>query len=227
MFCCASAARPCGTGLGVFVGVFLSFSFQQGSAAQVVDAAPDTAPLTAAARWEALLGRALLATHRGDAAAALAEVNRARVHITLQAGPSALESYPRSHPLMVQLHMLWDLEQLGVAPTEASAEASEPLRASMRRIEASVVDVESRTRMLALLSALAALHGAPAVAAEAALRQAAACRAVGHCDAAWTGVLRAERGGALAAFALKAKLLWDAARHTEAAGVLQVRVFSL
>lgn len=183
----------------------------------------DADKLAGGDNWEVTLGRVLLATHNGDKATALAALNAARVSVTLQAGPAGLESYPRSHPLMVKLHMLWDLEQLAVAaPPSADA-----LRAGIARIEASVVDVESRSHMLALISAIAELHRVPHVAAEAALRTAAACRAARHHDAAWPAVLRAERGGAAGAFVLKAKLLWDSARRTEAAAALSLGLAAL
>jgi serine/threonine-protein kinase ATR len=196
-------------------------SQRQASTLQVIDNAQPCA-LCDADRWEVTLGRVLLHLRRADSAAAGSVLNAEKILLTVQMGPAGLESYQRTHPLMVKLHMLWDLQQLGVAacargvPLPHSA-----LRAAISRIGSTVVDVESHTQMLALLRALSQLHGAPRVAAETWLRQAAACRAMKHRDAAWVAVLEAERAGVPEAFKLKAKLLWEAARQTEATGVLQ------
>jgi hypothetical protein len=71
---------------------------------------------------------------------------------------------------MVKLHMLSDLERLCIAPVaqQASTAASaQGLRAALQRVQASVADVESHTRMLELLRAVAALKHVPAITAEA------------------------------------------------------------
>jgi hypothetical protein len=74
---------------------------------------------------------------------------------------------------MVKLHMLSDLERLCLAPEAQQAAASstaasaQGLRAALQRVQASVADVESHTRMLELLRAVAALKHVPAITAEA------------------------------------------------------------
>ena len=147
---------------------------------QVVDAAAATAPLRDADRWEVTLGRALLLCRRGDIAAAATTISEEQTELTVQMGPPSLESYARCHPLMVRLHMLEDLQSLGARARAGSShqERKSALQGAVSRVDKLIVDVASRTRMLELLRALAALRGVPRVAADAWLRQAAACRAV-------------------------------------------------
>jgi hypothetical protein len=180
--------------------------------------------LSEADRWEMCLGKVLLYCHRGDMRAAQDALDDESMHLAIQMAPAGLESYPRALPLMVQFHMLWDLQQHGIialAQQRDAASMEQSLRTAMQRVATSVVDVKSHTRMLALVRVLAHMHGLPGVAADAWLQGAEACRVAGHHDAAWPQVLEAERAGCLAAFKLKAKLLWAAARRTEAIVQLQ------
>lgn len=178
-------------------------------------------------RWEVALGRALLLCQTGHPAEASSVIDKERVHLTVQLGPAGLESYERAHPLMIKLHMLYDLQHAGtdaVAAAAAPAAVRARLDSAIERAHTTGVGMEAQAEMLSLLRALARIHAQPAVVAAAWLRQARVCRASQHEQAAWTAVLEAEAAGCAHAFRIKAKLLWDGARHTEAIDVMRAGV---
>lgn len=170
------------------------------------------------------VGRALLLCQGGHPREAAAVIDKERIHLTVQMGPAGLESYERAHPLMIKLHMLYDLQHAGA---DALAAAHRPtavrsqLQAAMERAHATGVGMEAQAEMLGLLRALAHIHGQRDLVAAAWLRQARVFRASQHEHGAWAAVLEAEAAGCPQAFRVKAKLLWDAARHTEAIAVMR------
>ena len=198
---------------------------QRTSLAQVIDV-PEPG-LSDEERWEVAVGRTLLLCRSGHAAEATSVIDKERVHLTVQLGPAGLESYERAHPLMIKLHMLYDLQHAG-ADAVAAAAAKAPVRAritgAMDRAHATGVGMEAQAEMLALLRSLARVHRQPDLVAAGWLQQARVCRASQHAQGAWTAVLEAEAAGCAQAFRIKAKLLWDDARHTEAIDVMRAGV---
>eukprot|EP00892_Ulva_mutabilis_P006464 jgi/Ulvmu1/418/UM001_0425.1 len=175
-------------------------------------------------RWEVAVGRSLLLCQTGHPAEAASVIDNERIHLTVQMGPAGLESYERAHPLMIKLHMLYDLQHVGADALSSAASKGKvrtQLQGALGRAHDTGVGTEAQAEMLALLRALARIHGHRDLVAAAWLRQARACRASQHEQAAWAAVLEAEAAGCPQAFRVKAKLLWDAARHTEAIGVMR------
>lgn len=187
-------------------------------------------------RWEVVVGRSLLLCHTGQTSDALAEVNEERTLLATLLGPACLESYERAHPLIVKMHMLSDLQSVGCEGMALGAKGSElrsadktreALVRAISRAESTGVDMEAHVEMLSLLRALAGLHGLQDLVAATWKRQAKACFASQHIQAAWAGVLEAEYAGCDDAFKLKGKLLWQAARHVEAVDVTNCGIAAL
>ena len=187
-------------------------------------------------RWEVAVGRTLLLCHAGRPDLALAEVNEERTLLATLLGPACLESYERAHPLIVKMHMLCDLQRVGCEGLALDAKGNklrprekthESLVRAIGRAESTGVGMEAHVEMLSLLRALARLHGFRGVVATTWKRQAKVCFASQHAQAAWAGVLEAECAGCQAAFKLKGKLLWQAARHVEAVDVLNCGIAAL
>ena len=64
--------------------------------------------------WEASLGAALARCHAGDTRGARRIVDNIQANLADQLGPAGMESYERAYPLIVKLHMLQDLKQIGL-----------------------------------------------------------------------------------------------------------------
>jgi serine/threonine-protein kinase ATR len=201
---------------------------------QVLDLSEDQ--LSDQSRWEVAVGRALLLCHTHQTDSALAEVNEGRTHLANLLGPAGLESYERAHPLIVKMHMLWDLQTVGCECLALDSKGNrvrnrdnirESLLRAIKRAECTGVGMVAHVEMLSLLRALARLHGFQDIVASTWKKQAKVCFESQHAQAAWAGVLEAESVGCKDAFKLKGKLLWQAARHLEAVDVMQCGIGAL
>jgi hypothetical protein len=213
---------------------------RRGDGAGVAQAAAASAAASAVStsvNFNVAVGRLLMALRARQRERFDAVLRVARIDEMRALSVASMESYERSYPHLVRLHMLTELEQtwsvVGNAPSEHARVA--PLESWSRRLQLTRPQFQTRQSLLWLRKALFELHGLDVQAQRSWLAIARAARHAGHHLAAQSALTHlslsatANSDGATAQRVAmeRAMLLWSQGSHHAAVTTLRTLLVSM
>lgn len=161
------------------------------------------------------LGRALLALHRQQPAAVAAATADARRLLLEPLAAASVDSYVRAYPLLLQLHLLYDVELAASAPPAALAS----LLAS--RAALAPPNHATQERLLSVRAVLLAHRQRTAELGRTWLQLSKLARKAGNAPRASAALARARECAAEGVVLQEAKLLWASGSHARAMRLLE------